>query len=623
MCGIAGIINFDHTPVIPQLLDQMTSLLQERGPDNTGKWLADYVGLAHTRLSIIDLSENGNQPFHGRQTTICFNGEIYNYQSLRQELVKAGHPFRSTSDTEVIVAGYEQWGLDILLRKIEGMFAFCLYDRIHHKLILVRDAFGKKPLYYFNNSKSLIFSSDIKAIWNVSKKHLTLNTNSIDYYLSELTVPQPFSIWNEISQIPPGEYRIFDTLNANTESKVWYCAGTNKKDVPFSEVEIINQSEALLLNSIKKRMVADVPVGCFLSGGVDSGLIVSLLAQYSTGKVKTFSVGFESSEHNELPYAKNVADRYGTEHEEIIIQPSIEKDLEHILSFYGEPFADSSAIPSYYICKAIKNKVKVALSGDGGDEAFGGYPQYQLSSRADNFSRNYKNKICRDLAVIVDKVLGRLSGGRENLGSYQHYMHLNGHEKLNRGMGFSSSEKHKLYSHDLNNGFTKNYLDAIWANHLSSDNSLTRTLMTSSLKTRLLNDYLVKVDRSSMMNSLEVRSPFLDRELVDFCLSIPLDIMFKGGNTKYILKKLASKHIGHGIFERPKKGFTIPLRQWLNQGFAPLVDDYLLSGALSHRGYFNQSFIKKLVLEHRSNSHDHSHRIWSLLCLEIWFQKFS
>ena len=621
MCGICGIIHLDGSKVDPEGIRLMSSFLHKRGPDAYGVWHSENVSLGHTRLSIVDLSENANQPMvdDSSNLAITFNGEIYNYKELRNQLQSAGVRLKTESDTEVLLKGYQFWGIGGLLKKIDGMYAFILHDQKLRTTFAVRDHFGKKPLYYFSDSREVLLSSDIRSI-KVLKSNLQLNFQALDYYLTELTVPQPLTIYEGVKQVRPGHYLQISTEATPIEIKYWKLETPEK--IACNTEEALLQTELLLRNSISKRMIGDVPIGCFLSGGADSGLIVALLAKQQSKAVKTFTVGFKYADYNEIPEAKQLASRYGTDHTEIIINSDISEDLEKIMQCSGEPFADSSIIPSYYICKAIGSHVKVALSGDGGDEVFGGYHEYGWAHQTDEFFSRYTTEFHRQIALPINKLLYRLNLSDVNHGLSAHYNRLKHHERLSRGMGFTTNQKIALYKfpnlkEQIN--FSDDFLDQIWKNNKTS--SYTNTLFLSSFETRLLNDYLVKVDRSSMANSLEVRCPFLDEDLIRFSLSLPNEIKLKHGHPKYLLKQLAKKYIDPDFERRPKKGFSIPLNHWIRKELKTYFSDILFSGSLEKRGLFQMDFVHTIFNQHMEGSHDHANKIWALANLETWFSQ--
>lgn len=614
MCGIAGIIR--KTELVRRAeIETMCSLLQERGPDHQDVYLRDNVGIGHTRLSVIDLSTNAHQPMLNEDSSIVvsFNGEIYNFLFLKKELQSLGFTFRTNSDTEVLLNGFKAWGIEILLNKIDGMFAFALIDFNKGEVFFARDPFGKKPLYLYKSSNEWLFASSINSIYELKGLGLSINTNTIDYFLTELASPQPNTIWKEIEQLRPAHYLRLDMATWEVDEKRYWelkCQHDN-----YSEEEALELIENKLLESIKKRTVADVPIGCFLSGGIDSGLIASILASNSSEKIKTYSVGFGDPTLDELEDSRKVANRYNTDHHEIILDSGDIGVLSNLIGYIGEPFADMSMIPTYYISKYIGNHVKVALSGDGGDEMFGGYNDYLLSAESEFFDEKYGSTFIKSIAVLKDKIQSRFQRGRRNLGAYQEYSRLRPHQKLYRGIGFSYEEKNTFFL--KSNTFCEDWLDRKWRG-IKSVKSNTERLMLSSLETRLLNSYLVKVDRMSMMNSLEVRSPFLDKGLAKLAYSIPISLKFKGEVSKYLLKKLGEKYLDPDIQNRPKKGFTIPMHDWIQKN-QKWVFEVIMSDKMTELGVLNRSKIEKQLM--KSNPQNAS-KIWVLVSLGLWLDRY-
>lgn len=623
MCGIAGIINFDETPVEKNLLDEMGQFLVCRGPDANGMWLNSNIGFKHTRLSIVDLSENANQPMTDitDRVIITYNGEIYNYKELQKELKNFGCKFKTQSDTEVILNGYLHWGIEKILQKAYGMFAFVLYDKKNNAAFACRDRFGKKPLYYLLNEEKFSFSSDIRSFWK-TEKNLTLDFESMDYFLTELSVPQPKTIWNEIKQVNPSCYLSIDIAKKKITEQCYWQIDFTKKIQTSSEEEIYIQLEKNLTDAVTKRLIGDVPIGCFLSGGTDSGLITAILASNSSKPVNTFTIGVSEEDMNEIPLAKKLSQRYNTNHTEIIVKPQVIQLVPELLEHFGEPFADSSSIPAYYVSKEISRNVKVALSGDGGDEIFGGYHDFGWAFLTDKYLEKYPEKNFRALVRTMNKAAYQIGFAKINFGHLEDYSRITGGMKLYREMGFHPMEMDKLYHPDFiqRKKFSQFYFDKVWKE--SEKNSITDTLLKSSFRTRLLNDYLVKIDRVSMMNSLEVRCPYLDFHLAEFAASVPNQIKLKNGVQKYLLKKLAVKYIDEEFFTRTKKGFGIPLHRWLRKELKKFSQEIIFSNSFNKKNIFNVNYVKKIWNEHQNFSHDHTHRIWALVCLELWFEKF-
>ncbi len=610
MCGIAGILNFDRgTDLRAQFLSVSSTVLKNRGPNHFGYFEKDALILAHTRLSVIDISERSNQPMLSKsgKSAIVFNGEIFNYRDLQKQVA---FPWRTNSDTEVILELYEMNGIEQCLKMLNGQFAFAIADFSVNKIFLARDRFGQAPLYYCN-VPSFTFSSDIRLMTAMYKKSLHLDNDSLDYYLSEMSVPQPHSIWKEVKQVEPGQYCEIKFGDATLLQRPYW----KLEETPLN----INEELALekitnaLQGAICKRTISDVPVGCFLSGGVDSGLIVSMLAATTTEQIKTFTVGFDFEDYNELKDAQIIAKRYNTKHHEFLLSPDILADVDKILDCYGEPFGDSSAIPTYYISREIKKHVTVALSGDGGDEMFGGYVDYGYCYSAEKFATNYPSKGFRSVAGWASKVGSRISANIKNAGSDLEYLKIPPELRLHRKMAFPPSNG--KYFVDRGN-FAQRHFAQVMSEQ--NQNSATNALMKASLKTRLLNDYLVKVDRAAMANSLEVRCPFLDHELAELAFSLPMDLKFKNGELKYLLKKLGEKFMYPDIFSRKKRGFGIPVGHWLKKELYHFASDHI-SDLIGRATIVNRK-AEDLMKEHCTGKKDHTDRIWTLVCLEIWMK---
>lgn len=623
MCGIAGQVFFDTRSVDIADLHHMSKYLVERGPDHEGYWHNHQVGLVHRRLKIIDLSDAANQPMaiaHGK-VIVTYNGEIYNFPQLKKELQSLGHSFITSSDTEVLGYGYLQWGIESLLKRLEGMFAFCLLDVSLQQLYLVRDIFGQKPLYYYHHHDEILFSSDIRSIWSLKHLELSINFDALDYYFTELTVPQPRTIWSEVRQIKPAHFLRVDLNSGECNQVCYWEISKVDKELELNLEDALIHTEQLLTQSIVKRTISDVPYGTFLSSGTDSGLVTALLAQQLSHPLRTFTMGFDYQQQNELPGARLVADKFGTDHTEVVISAEVIKTVRKLIQYTGEPFADSSLIPAYYVCREIGSSLKVALSGDGGDEMFAGYKDYQIAQETDDFINQYPDKWTQYARSLGDKAVSLVKPKHRNLGAYYEYHYWPGHQKLFRHMGINFQQKSECYNQLFplqSRSFARHYLDDLWVQY-QSPNDLS-TLMKASLRTRLLNDYLVKIDRASMINSLEVRSPFLDRSLAEFAFSLPGSFHYHQGYSKYLLKQLAVKHLGAHHIDQEKKGFSIPLKGWLRHELKDWTEE--LIGSLLKRKYLNEGFCWKIWKEHIQDERDNQHLIWALICLEIWFQEF-
>lgn len=621
MCGIAGIFSFGGQKVQPNDIRAMCAYMHERGPDQNGFFEKENVLLGHQRLSIIDLSQLGAQPMQDQDLVIVFNGEIYNYIELKNELRQNGVEFKSQSDTEVLLKGYIAWGFDGLNRRIDGMFAMTLVDFKNKKAFLSRDRFGKKPLYYAHQNNRFVFASDIRSVkQNIAGTNI--DTDALHYYFTELSVPQPKTIYKEIKQLPAASWMSVDLVTGTKTNPQSFWALPAVTANTGSETEVLEQVETLLTKAILKRTIADVPVGCFLSGGIDSGLIVSLLAQNVDYRVKTFTVGFAEDDFNELPYAKQLAERYNTDHHEIFIKPDIKNEIESLVAYFGEPFADSSCLPTYYVCREMGKHIKVALSGDGGDELFG-YPNYVYALTLDELEKQLpSNNTSRNIKVAFSKIASRLSKSTRNIGAMNHSLknNMDGH-LLDRNMAFTHTDIGGLLLPDLmpQQNYTRVYHAGIWKSSLQ--NTLADTVFRASTHTRLLNDYLVKVDRSSMKSSIEVRSPFLDKSLAEFAFSTPASLKLKDHSAKYLLKKLAQKHIDPNILQRKKQGFGIPVKHWLRNELKPFVNEVLNDTQLKQQNIFDPVYVRQLIAGQQKDLPGTTHKLWSLLWFNIWYTK--
>ncbi len=621
MCGICGILK-SRGNINNAELPEMLGYLQERGPDHDDIYIdsGKRIGLGHSRLSIIDLDTRSNQPYRGsKNNVITFNGEIYNFKEIKRELELNGVIFKTLSDTEVILEAYQYWGIEETLNRIDGMFAFAIYNPTDQIVILARDRFGKKPFYYYKSDNSFYFSSDIRSIWSLKKNKLTIDWNSVDYYLTELSMPQPNTIWKEVKQLKPAHYTKFN-LETFTFTTYPYWELPNENQLNLNIEETIEKTEVLLQKAIDKRLISDVPLGFFLSGGIDSSLVVAMAAQANSKPIKTFTISVDNAKMDESKDAERVAKRFNTEHYNIHVTADIIKNITSLIKYTGEPFADSSLIPTYLITKAIKQQVTVAISGDGGDELFGGYNDYGLAYRTDLFNKTWQNSSFNTPIIWADKLLSKVKK-RENLGSYEHYNSLKDGVRLFRGMGFHPNKKSDLYEKQLlkeSEGFTENYFKTIWDRY--ANKSLTDSLMRASMDTRLLNDYLVKIDRGSMINSVEVRSPFLDKELAEFAFSIDYKNKFSQTENKIVLRQLAQKHLGKYVSTKQKSGFGVPMHEWLRNELKPWRDE--LIHRFMKRKILNKEFIYNLVNQFDNNNNEHTNKIWSIICLELWFQNF-
>jgi asparagine synthase (glutamine-hydrolysing) len=621
MCGIAGKLNFDSSrPIDPGRLAAMTGVIAHRGPDADGFYCDAGVGLGHRRLSIIDLA-TGDQPLANEDGTVwvVFNGEIYNFADVRVELEAHGHRFRTHTDTEVIVHAYEQWG-ERAVERFRGMFAFALWDGRRRRLLLVRDRLGVKPLYYSAGDAGITFGSEIKALLEDPEVDRTWSAHALDAYLTLCYVPEPRTIYANIHKLPAGHYLVAENGRV-TVQRYWDLTFTGDGD-PAREPEYLERLEALVDESVRLRLVSDVPLGAFLSGGIDSSAVVASMAATSRGRVVTTSVGFEEQGFNELAYARTVAAHLGTEQHEQIVRPDIVDLLPKLAWHFDEPFADSSAVPTYYVSAAARRHVTVALSGDGGDELWAGYARHraewrELTARRllGGFGGRVASRVasCLPLGIKGVRSLRYLALPPADACAGKHAYDL-----------FQSDARAALYSRD----FAAEVRDADPLASFRrayeacpSKDPLDRAMYVD-VKTYLVDDIMTKVDRMSMAVSLEAREPLLDHRLLEFAATVPSALKLKNGRSKYLLRRMLERRLPRAIVDRPKQGFAAPVGEWLRGPLAPMVDDLLLDGRFKGRGIFDDHAVATLWREHRGGT-DHRHRLWSLVMLELWFRTFA
>ncbi len=622
MCGILGYLtNSNEDKEMEQLFSNSMSFLKYRGPDFSGVQNVvhanNFIAFGHSRLSIIDLNASANQPFlsNSNNTLITFNGEIYNYRKLQEELISEGCFFRTNSDTEVMVNAYEHWGIDAMLEKIDGMFAFGLVDFSKNELIIARDRFGKKPLYYHHSKNHCIFSSDIRSVKNLLPKAPSLNRFAFGYYLAELATPEEESIWNEIKKLQPGHYasiKLDNTRYAIDAKPFWKLSFTANCKLNFED--IVGTTDTLLNNAVSKRLVADVRVAALLSGGIDSSLVVAKMAENSSERINTYSIVSSNSSFDESPYSDLVAKQFDTNHSKLPIAASSLEGIENLIYEYGEPFADSSMIPTYLISKEVSRTEKVVLGGDGGDEFFGGYDSYYKAYKLNSVKK------LRWTGSAADALSKILPGYRTNLfAELMAKANSPKHKLIDRNFAFNEEEINQLLgdekaSHALNLEH-KRILDALSQEGLPE----LSLVMNASLHTRLLNDYLVKVDRASMYASLEMRTPFLDKDLALFASTLTPNQLYRKGEPKAILKAVASRYFGHDFIHRKKMGFSIPISDWFRNDMNKALREKLLEPNPLIK--LNLNFIEKLILEHESEKANHVHKLWALFVFNIWARK--
>ena len=623
MCGIVGLVRNDGKPVDQELLARINDAIRHRGPDDDGFYLNGPVGLGMRRLAIIDL-KSGQQPIHNQDETtwIVFNGEIYNYLELRQRLEKLGHTFYTNSDTEAIVHAYDQYGTDCP-KHLRGMFAFAIWNERTQELFLARDRVGKKPLLYAEVNGQLVFGSEFNALLQNPDISREIQPEAIDTYLSFMCVPAPLTAYRSIRKLEPGHWIRCRKGEISIE-RYWQPDFNKKLDI--SEEEAGQRTIEILRDSVKVRLMSEVPLGAFLSGGIDSSAVVALMSQESTEKVKTFSIGFEEQDFSELHHARRVAEWVGADHHEFIVRPDAVEILPLLVEHYGEPYADSSAVPTYYVARETRKHVTVALNGDGGDESFAGYERYAAMQLAENY-RKVPEFVRKSVNVGVG-LIPTSELGRSRLRSGKRFLEAASLPKVDRYLRwvsiFNTATKSSLYSDafksETTSGYAKSLLEPWFVR--ANGGGFVDTSLLADLMTYLPNDLLVKVDIATMAVSLEARSPFLDHHVIEFAASLPEKFKLRGLTTKYLLKKVLRKLLPSENLDRRKMGFGVPIGHWFRGKMQPFLREVVLSEKALNRGLFKPEIVRQLVAQHTEGKRDYSHQLWTLLMLELWFQRF-
>jgi asparagine synthase (glutamine-hydrolysing) len=620
MCGIAGIVQNEPSQLAnPMLLQRMCARLRHRGPDDQGMFGQGGVALGVRRLSIIDLA-TGHQPIFNESGTIAvvLNGEIYNFRELRPPLETKGHRFSTHTDTEVIVHLYEEYGLDAVQR-LRGMFAFALWDGERQRLLLARDRLGKKPLYYAQLPDRLLFASEIKAILQDVEVSTAVDLQALDAYLAFQFIPHPLTIYQAIRKLPPAHYLLWERGELAI-APYWRLDFSRK--IPIRGSELAEALRAQLAAATKLRLISDVPLGALLSGGVDSSAIVALMAQAMERPVQTFSIGFAEEAFNELPYARLVAQHFGTQHHEMLITPDVAGILPRLVWHYDEPFADKSAIPTLYVAHLARRHVTVVLNGDGGDEAFAGYDKYRFG----RWQRGWTYLPSAVRQALAQRMLRPLLNG-----------HATGHTRLQERLArsllpyadavfypefFDSHRRSRLYQPWVRTALA----DVAWPmaslvaeglEHLDDPVDLMQWL---DYHWYLPSDLLVKMDIASMACSLEARSPFLDQHVVEFCAALPAGVKTDGRLRKIALREAFREALPSPILDRPKQGFSIPLRAWLRGPLAPLARDLLVEAPRGLCEFFDPLEIRRMFDAHLSGRRNHAHRLWALMVFAQWYR---
>jgi asparagine synthase (glutamine-hydrolysing) len=624
MCGINGILSNNENFSIEESLRKMNQLIIHRGPNQEGLFFDNNekysIGMAMRRLSIVDL-QTGNQPIYSedKQKVIVFNGEIYNYKKLRNELKEIDTPFTSNSDTEVILKLYEKYGVKSF-SMLDGMFAFSIFDKKINKLFVARDFFGEKPLYFYEKSGLFIWASELKSILSIMPQTPPINKTALNLFFQLTYIPAPYTIYESIHKLEANHYIEFDCASFNFQTHE--ILHSLKKHTLETKPELIKTTHDLVQESVNSRSHADVSLGTFLSGGVDSSIVSLCLSKHTNTKIETFSIGFEKKSFDETNKSRKVAKIINSNHHEFIIsEKDITKDIDDILLNFDEPFADSSALSTYIVSKKAKSKVKVALTGDGGDEVFGGYNKYYMGI----LNQKYTNIVPHTLHINLERGLNFLINSKED----------------KRGLGFKL--KKMMTSIDYNSdfyykiislGFQENQLKCVLNPDFFVNDSLSYFKQKIGKNKKSITDFrnidklislegdmLVKVDRTSMLNSLECRAPFLNKEIWNFTNQIPEEYLIKGFNKKHILKESFKKYFPINFFNQPKKGFEVPVGDWLRDGLSDELNSFIEQSFIRKQEIFKFEAISKLVNDHLNGRVDNTFQVWSFYCFQKWYKK--
>jgi asparagine synthase (glutamine-hydrolysing) len=611
----------------------MIDALAHRGPDDSGLWSGEHCTLGHRRLAIIDLSPAGHQPLSNDDGSlwITFNGEIYNFIQLRAELETRGYTFRTRTDTEVIIRAYEEWDTDCVSH-LRGMFVFALWDQRKQRLFLARDRVGKKPLFYTHSNGSFYFASELQGLLVNKDISREVDRKAIDAYLSWGYVPAPKTAFRGIRKLPPAHWMTLEkgaALGKGSDGwiehieRYWSLDYLPKSSL--SEGEAIEVLREKMTEAVRLRMISDVPLGAFLSGGIDSSIVVGLMAQISQQPVKTFSIGFKQAEWDETAHAARIAELWKTDHHRFVVEPKALEIIPMLVRHYGEPYADSSAIPTFYVSKLTRAEVTVALNGDGGDESFAGYERY-LGNRIAESLRSVPGSGW--LAGQVAQMLPADSHPKSRVTQARRFLSVAAERmpaRYGRWIGyFDEDAKNALYSKDFMADL-KGAKSSAWMARLFDEAAGLDPVdasMAVDIGSYLPYDLLVKVDITSMANSLEARSPFLDHEVMEFAASLPVDLKLRGRESKYLLKKAFADLLPAENVARRKMGFGVPVGEWFRTELKDFLRETLLSDEAGQRGYFDRHKIEALVREHSENSVDHSAKLWNLMMLELWHREF-
>lgn len=636
MCGIAGFVGETEYP--DTCLNEMADAVRYRGPDDKGVWFDTGIGLAHARLSIIDLSSAGHQPMHSasKNFVMVFNGEIYNHQEIREELDSILNiDWTGYSDTETLLFGIEHWGLELTLKKIKGMFAIALWDKRSRNLFLIRDRFGEKPLYYGWIGNNFVFASELKAIKKYPNFRNSIDRNSLALFLRFNSIPAPHSIYQDIQKLEPGHIIQLDEASKKIKKHCYWSIAQEYEKASITRFsgtseELVDQLESVLSKAVSSQMESDVSLGAFLSGGVDSSTIVALMQAQSDRKINTFSIGFNDKDYDEAKHAKMISNHLGTNHSELYVTKKDALDVvPNLCHIYDEPFADSSQIPTYIVSKFAKERVSVALSGDAGDEIFGGYNRYIFADRF--FSKFRKTPIF--LRKFISNAILGINEDKLNryLGIFLSKSYANIGNKLHKAADVLSvksiNELHLRLVSQIQHP-EKWLIDAKEDKTLFDHNEKRfdglndfEKMMAYDQLTYLPTDILTKVDRAAMAVSLETRIPFLDQDVIKFSASMPRNFKIRNGVSKWALREVLYRYVEKDLIERPKMGFGVPLADWLRGPLKDWAENLLDEKRLHQEGFFNVDFVRAKWKEHINGKKNYQHQLWNVLIFQAWLEQ--
>ncbi len=626
MCGIFGMVRFNDA-VDRKQVERLTGALKHRGPDAEGFYFSPSesrvsVGLGHRRLSIIDLSPNGHQPMSNEDGTvwIVFNGEVYNFHEHRRTLLEKGHQFRSETDTETIIHLYEEHG-PACLKMLRGMFALAIWDAHRQRLFAARDRLGKKPFYYAKTDKGFYFSSEINPLYEIEEIAHQIDSEALDLYMSYGYIPSPHTIYTKIRKLPPAHHLTVDNRKISIE-RYWELSYAPKLDVSYEEARHLLTEK--IREATRIRLFSDVPLGCFLSGGVDSSVVLAHMASLVSKPVRTFSIGFPDKSFDETPYARQAAAHYRTDHEEFVVQPAnVAETIAQLVEHFGEPFGDASALPTWYLSEMTRRHVTVALNGDGGDELFAGYNWYATGTGLHQLARMVPGKLAAWMTPHAAKFKGHPGVGRKLYRLMELLAKDDPARFADLRLQLANGYKRLLYTPAFQSRLNRNadaYLTQLYTSHRFED-ELDRMLYVD-VSSYLPEELLVKVDRATMAHSLEGRSPLLDHELAELAARLPSTFKYRRGRKKRILRDLAADLYPTRFFERPKSGFSVPLKEWFSGDLALYVQKSLTAGPMNTAGLFNPQGIEQILQENRNGVRDHGDLIWRLLMLSEWFKRY-